>query len=148
MLLAARQAQDIVEDIGAIVRQNINMMDGDGVIIASTDPTRLGNFHEGAKRIIDEGDGVALVTGCAHPGILNMVRTVHERLKLPVRSVVGGTHLKEASAERIERTLAALRGMGLCRMGLCHCSGDAVRERLAVDDVAGCSLGTGDLIEF
>ena len=55
MLLAARQAQDIVEDIGAIVRQNINMMDGDGVIIASTDPTRLGNFHEGAKRIIDEG---------------------------------------------------------------------------------------------
>ena len=48
MLLAARQAQDIVEDIGAIVRQNINMMDGDGVIIASTDPTRLGNFHEGA----------------------------------------------------------------------------------------------------
>ncbi|MGP1585212.1 MAG: CdaR family transcriptional regulator [Schwartzia sp. (in: firmicutes)] len=55
MLLAAEQAQDIVEEIGAIVRQNINMMDADGVIIASTDPTRLGNFHAGAKRVIDEG---------------------------------------------------------------------------------------------
>ena len=55
MLLAARQAQDIVEEIGAIVGQNINMMDSDGVIIASTDPTRLGNFHEGAKHIIDAG---------------------------------------------------------------------------------------------
>lgn len=62
MLLAARQAQDIVEEIGAIVGQNINMMDSDGVIIASTDPTRLGNFHEGAKHIIDAGLAELYVT--------------------------------------------------------------------------------------
>lgn len=106
------------------------------------------DFRDEICLVLREGDGVALITGCAHPGILNMVRTVHERLKLPVRSVVGGTHLKEASAERIDRTLTALRGMGLRRMALCHCSGDAVRERLAADAVVGCSLGTGDLIEF
>lgn len=106
------------------------------------------DFRDEICLVLREGDGVALITGCAHPGILNMVRTVHERLKRPVRSVVGGTHLKEASAERIERTLAALREMGLRRMALCHCSGDAVREHLAADDVAGCSLGTGDFIEF
>ncbi|MBQ2048378.1 MAG: hypothetical protein II487_05300, partial [Schwartzia sp.] len=54
MFLAARQAQDIVEEIGAIVKQNINMMDEQGVIIASTDKNRVGSFHEAAKRIIDE----------------------------------------------------------------------------------------------
>ena len=54
MFLAAQQAQDIVEEIGAIVKQNINMMDERGVIIASTDKDRIGSFHEAAKRIIDE----------------------------------------------------------------------------------------------
>ena len=132
--------------VGAFVRQE--PMETIPARFVRGEEKRPDDFRDEICLVLREGDGVALVTGCAHPGILNMVRTVHERLKLPVRSVVGGTHLKEASAERIERTLAALRGMGLCRMGLCHCSGDAVRERLAVDDVAGCSLGTGDLIEF
>ena len=54
MFLAAHQAQDIVEEIGAIVKQNINMMDERGVIIASTDKDRIGHFHEAAKKIIDE----------------------------------------------------------------------------------------------
>jgi len=54
MEFVVEQAQDIVEQIGAIVRQNINMMDAHGYIIASTDASRIGNFHEGAKKIIDE----------------------------------------------------------------------------------------------
>ena len=97
---------------------------------------------------IKEGDGVAVVTGCAHPGILNIVTSVHERLNLPVTSVVGGTHLKEADDARIERTLTALRDMGMRRMGLCHCSGGAVRERLKECGAAGCLLSTGDRLEF
>ena len=98
--------------------------------------------------VLREGDGVALITGCAHPGIINMVRTVQTRLKLPVRSVVGGTHLKDASDERIERTLTVLREWGVRRMALCHCSGNTVRDRLSADAVTGCSLSTGDFIEL
>lgn len=45
----------IVTEIGAIVGQNINMMDETGVIIASTDLNRIGDEHAAAKRIIDEG---------------------------------------------------------------------------------------------
>jgi len=52
--LSVQQAQNIVEEIGAIVKQNINMMNEHGCIIASTDLSRVGHFHEGAKRIIDE----------------------------------------------------------------------------------------------
>lgn len=109
---------------------------------------RQDDFGDEICLVLREGDGVAVVTGCSHPGILNMVKAVHERLRLPVRSVVGGTHLKEASTERIDRTLAKLRSMGLRRMALCHCSGDAVRARLKEDAVAGCPLSTGDMMEF
>ena len=98
--------------------------------------------------VVREGDGVAVITGCSHPGILNMVTAVHERLQLPVLSVMGGTHLMEADAARIDRTLAKLREMGTRRLGLCHCSGTLVRERLQQDALAGCLLSTGDMVEF
>lgn len=54
MHLSYLSAQQIVQEISAIVGQHVNIMDSDGVIIASTDPTRIGHVHEGAKRIIDE----------------------------------------------------------------------------------------------
>ena len=52
--LSAQSAQRIVAEIGGIVGQNINMMDAQGYIIASTDPARIGFLHEGARQIIEE----------------------------------------------------------------------------------------------
>jgi len=54
MTINLESAQQIVEEIGRLVQQNINMMDETGVIIASTDHTRIGQAHEGAQRIIRE----------------------------------------------------------------------------------------------
>lgn len=53
--ISPQSAMQIVTEIGAIVGQNINLMDGTGVIIASTDPARIGDEHAAAKRIIEEG---------------------------------------------------------------------------------------------
>ncbi|NLZ93519.1 MAG: hypothetical protein GX922_05840 [Firmicutes bacterium] len=52
MKLSQDNAQNIVEAMSGIINQDINMMDSDGVIIASTDHQRIGHFHEGAKRAI------------------------------------------------------------------------------------------------
>ena len=52
--LSTQSAQRIVAEIGGIVGQNINMMDAQGYIIASTDPARIGFLHEGARQIIEE----------------------------------------------------------------------------------------------
>lgn len=54
MQLSRHSAQQIVEQIGKLVRQNINLMDESGHIIASTDRKRIGSFHQGAYRIISE----------------------------------------------------------------------------------------------
>ena len=45
--LSRQGAQAIVEEVGAIVGQHINMMDPEGYVIASTDPERIGTLHEG-----------------------------------------------------------------------------------------------------
>jgi 7,8-dihydropterin-6-yl-methyl-4-(beta-D-ribofuranosyl)aminobenzene 5'-phosphate synthase len=36
--------------------------------------------------------------------------------------VIGGSHLVRVSEERLWQTIAALRELGVQRMGLCHCT--------------------------
>lgn len=52
MKISTASAQQIVEEIGDLVKQNINLMDHTGHIIASNDPARIGNFHPGAYEVI------------------------------------------------------------------------------------------------
>lgn len=54
MFISKTAAQAIVEEIGTEIHEHINMMDSQGVIIASTNPGRIGQIHEGARRIIAE----------------------------------------------------------------------------------------------
>lgn len=54
MYISQSAAQAIVSEIGNEIHERINLMDATGCIIASTDMTRIGTIHEGAKRIVDE----------------------------------------------------------------------------------------------
>lgn len=54
MHIPKQSAQEIVTEISGVVNQHINMMNAQGYIIASTDPMRIGQFHEGAKKVIEE----------------------------------------------------------------------------------------------
>lgn len=55
MYISKIAAQAIVEEIGEEIHGHINMMDATGAIIASTNSARIGQMHEGARRIIQEG---------------------------------------------------------------------------------------------
>lgn len=54
MYISNLVAQSIVEEIGNEINEHINLMDHKGKIIASTDESRIGDLHEGARRIITE----------------------------------------------------------------------------------------------
>ena len=54
-------AQDFVEATSSLVRgRTINLMDTNGMIIASTEHGRIGNFHQGAKEAIETGRPVRI----------------------------------------------------------------------------------------
>lgn len=53
-VLSTGVAQQIVKQLSQVIEHHINIMDIQGVIIASTDPNRIGSLHGGAKKIIDE----------------------------------------------------------------------------------------------
>ena len=54
MQFPKRSAMNIVQEIGDVIGEKINMMDSEGVIIASTDPARMKTFHAGAKKLVEE----------------------------------------------------------------------------------------------
>lgn len=53
MYVSQAVAQSIVEEMKKIINQDINYFNTDSIIIASTDKTRIGNFHGGAKRVME-----------------------------------------------------------------------------------------------
>ena len=55
MHITQKSAQNIVNEMKASIHRDINIMDENGVILASTDPARRGKLHQGALAIIREG---------------------------------------------------------------------------------------------
>ena len=82
--------------------------------------------------IINTDYGLVVILGCAHHGIVNTLRHAQKLTGTElVYAAIGGTHLFRASAERIESTIAALKEMGLQRLGVSHCTGFKASARLA-----------------
>lgn len=54
MELSRDNAREIVREINNVLPQKVNIMNTEGIIIASTDIKRIGTFHAGAYKIIKE----------------------------------------------------------------------------------------------
>lgn len=107
------------------------------------------DFPDEICLILRVRDGLVVLVGCSHPGILNMLSLVREKFDLPIIGVFGGTHLMEADDERIGITLHELKEMGVRNIGLSHCSGETALGAIAADpSMHGCHLGTGDSVYF
>ena len=74
--------------------------------------------------IITTESGLVVVLGCAHRGIINTLYHAQQLTGVKkVHTVLGGCHLMDASEERIRLTIAALRDMGVEKLGVSHCTG-------------------------
>ena len=52
MYISRQNARSIVDEMKTAIHRDINIMDENGVILASTNPVRQGQVHQGALRII------------------------------------------------------------------------------------------------
>jgi 7,8-dihydropterin-6-yl-methyl-4-(beta-D-ribofuranosyl)aminobenzene 5'-phosphate synthase len=75
--------------------------------------------------------GTVVILGCAHAGVINTLRHVQALTdNRPIHTVIGGMHLLNASPDRMDKTVAELRRIGVHRLLPCHCTGFAARARL------------------
>lgn len=77
-------------------------------------------------------EGLAVLLGCAHRGVINTLRHAQNVTGVEsIHTVVGGTHLLRATEAQLERTIAELMSLGVQRLGVSHCTGNAAAVRLA-----------------
>ncbi|RLE18861.1 MAG: hypothetical protein DRJ14_02365 [Acidobacteria bacterium] len=89
------------------------------------DATYKGNRKNEQGLVAKGGQGFTLITGCAHPGISRMLKTVLELIgdnAVPLL-VAGGFHLMNKDDAEIESVFDELQEMGAEKLGPCHCSG-------------------------
>lgn len=79
----------------------------------------------------DTPDGIVIVLGCAHAGVVNTVLQVRRAAPdRPIHLVAGGMHLVSATPRRIDDTIRDLRDLGVERVSPAHCTGFEAASRL------------------
>lgn len=89
------------------------------------------DFSDEVALVVDSPHGLVMVTGCSHPGILNMVDSVLSRFARPFYALVGGIHLFDASAERRDYVVKSLIDRNIPLLGISHCTGDEAEQYVA-----------------
>jgi len=105
-------------------------------------------IHEQAL-ILDTPQGLVVVTGCAHPGIVRILEKAKEVGKKDIGMVLGGFHLVQMPTAEVEKIIARFKELGVKRVGATHCTGDAAiglfRKAFGADFV---EMGVGRKIEL
>lgn len=67
--------------------------------------------------------GLVIVSGCGHPGIVNVVTQAKKYFDKRIYMVIGGFHLSSANKDRILKTMDGLKALGIDRIAPTHCTG-------------------------
>lgn len=78
-------------------------------------------------------EGLFVILGCSHIGVVNILQTIMQKTGLPIYGIVGGTHLIKADQLRIDKTSDFFRENNIRMIGLSHCTGDEAVNRLKQD---------------
>ena len=79
--------------------------------------------------------GLVIIVGCAHAGICNIVDYARQVCgEDRVLDIIGGLHLLNPTAERLEKTTAYLANLNLQGLHACHCTD--LRSKIALAQVA------------
>lgn len=85
---------------------------------------------ESQALVIDTPEGLVVLSGCGHAGIVNIVTHARRVIRAaPVRAAVGGFHLMDASAEHLGWTGQQLREAELQELLGAHCTGRTAVRR-------------------
>jgi 7,8-dihydropterin-6-yl-methyl-4-(beta-D-ribofuranosyl)aminobenzene 5'-phosphate synthase len=79
---------------------------------------------------IESKNGLVVILGCAHSGVVNILDHIADTTKIKkFYAVIGGMHLVNASADRIEHTIETFRRYNVQRIGLAHCTGNKAVDK-------------------
>jgi 7,8-dihydropterin-6-yl-methyl-4-(beta-D-ribofuranosyl)aminobenzene 5'-phosphate synthase len=118
---------------------------GDGVYTTG----ELGSWIREQSLMIPTEKGTVLITGCAHPGIVNIVTAARAILGSDVYFVLGGFHLGSMGGKDLAEIIKAFKKLNVTSVGPCHCSGDTARRLFKIAFGSRyVDIGAGSVITF
>ena len=110
----------------------------------------MGTWIKEQSLVLDTKEGLVVITGCVHPGVLNI--TEKAKQILPDRNiylVMGGFHLGSASNLKLKSIIKRFRNLGVEKAAPSHCSGDRCRELFKGEYKENyIEYGVGNMIEI
>ena len=92
-----------------------------------------GQYMPEQALVVKGENGISVITGCAHPGIVKILGKVRETFGTEdIYLVLGGFHLMGKDKRMINIIVDEFRNLGVKKAGPCHCSGDEA-ERIFRD---------------
>jgi 7,8-dihydropterin-6-yl-methyl-4-(beta-D-ribofuranosyl)aminobenzene 5'-phosphate synthase len=81
--------------------------------------------------VLETSKGLVVITGCAHPGIVNIVRRAKELYDHEIYLAMGGFHLGGKSRGELRNIIAELRQLEVRKVAPRHCTGEQATNMFA-----------------
>jgi 7,8-dihydropterin-6-yl-methyl-4-(beta-D-ribofuranosyl)aminobenzene 5'-phosphate synthase len=95
------------------------------------------NVPDDQSLIIETAQGLVVITGCGHAGIVNILTAADAKFHRPVIAVIGGVHLFRATDQQVDWTADKMKTFGVHYLMGAHCTGIEslfrLRQRLKLD---------------
>ena len=79
--------------------------------------------------IIDSDEGLIVITGCAHSGIVEIAKRAQLMLDKKIALLMGGFHLMHEDEAKINRVISELKEMDIDYICPTHCTGDKAIDK-------------------
>ena len=134
---------------GQIPRKN-DFEDVGGAFFTDKKCRKADDFLDDQALFIESPDGVIVVCGCAHSGVVNTLDYISELTNQNrINAIIGGMHLVNADTYRIEKTISVFKKYDVQKIAPLHCTGREAMEKLKSTFAERCLLlGVGDKICF
>jgi 7,8-dihydropterin-6-yl-methyl-4-(beta-D-ribofuranosyl)aminobenzene 5'-phosphate synthase len=92
------------------------------------------DFSHEVLLVIQDTQGITVVTGCAHKGILNIVSASEAQFpQVDIKAVIGGLHMMNPATKRLSESKEVIRSIGatlhndirVSKLYAGHCTGEA-----------------------
>ncbi len=97
--------------------------------------------------VLNAKQGLVVITGCSHPGIVEMLKQIKITFNKNIFMVFGGFHLLQKSDKEMNEIISEMKALGVVKCGATHCTGD--KQIKMIKDAFGenyFELGVGNTI--
>lgn len=88
----------------------------------------LGSQIREQSLILKTAEGLVIITGCSHPGIVEILEHTTELYEQDIYLVTGGFHLLRHTDEQVMKIIARFKELGIKKVGATHCTGERAIE--------------------